>query len=247
MTQVLFEPEIGRLRLDRETFGTLADWAAGVHTVGPALGELRAAGVINDGQAHATVAPGLAAVGSPVCRLRIDMLDCDGAAETAEAWVSGEPAAGMLLPLPNELTEFITLTPVFLPVLLARFVELGPRPRLLAQPVRATENQIARLTTGDRDAAVAELVDGVPDELTRNVVTDLASELRRYWAIRASWESSRGELTGRMVRVLDTAAGLWLLQSQEDPQREVETIWPTTPTTVWRYITRLLPDDDDLG
>lgn len=28
---------------------------------------------------------------------------------------------------------------------------------------------------------------------------------------------------------------------------EVETIWPTTPTTVWRYLTRLLPDDDELG
>ncbi len=250
MTQVLFEPETGRLRLDRETFGTLADWAAGVQKVGPAMTELRAAGVLDDGQVHTTLAPGLAAVGQPVCRLRVDARDRDGAAETAEAWISGEAAAGMLLPLPDGMSEFITLAPEFLPVILARFVELGPRPRLLAQPVRATEDLIARLTASDgdsRQAAVTELAQDAPDEPTRDAVTALSSELRRDWAIRSAWESPRGGLAGRMLRVLDTTTGLWLLQPQHDPRAEVETIWPTTPTTVWRYLTRLLPDDDELG
>lgn len=250
MTRVDFEPDTGRLRLDRETFGTLADWAAGVHTAGSAMAELRAAGVLADGQLHTTLAPGLGAVGDPVCRLRIDMRDRDGAAETAEAWVSGDAAAGMLLPLSDGMTEFITLAPVFLPVILARFVELGPRPRLLAQPVSASEDLTARLTSGGpdgRQAAAAELARSAPDEPTRDALTTLTSELRCDWAIRAAWESPRGGLAGRMLRVLDATTGLWLLQPQEDPTAEVETIWPTTPTTVWRYLTRLLPDDDELG
>lgn len=237
MTQVLFEPDTGRLRLDRETFGTLADWATGVHTAGPAMAELRAAGVLDDGQVHTTLAPGLAAVGQPVCRLRADMRDRDGAAETAEAWISGEAAAGMLLPLPDGMSEFITLASEFLPV-------------ILAQPVRATEDLIARLTGSDRDsrqAAVAELAQDAPDEPTREAMTALTSELRRDWAIRSAWQSPRGGLVGRIVRVLDTTTGLWLAQPQQNPAADVEAIWPTTPTTVWRYISRLRPEDDDLG
>lgn len=250
MTQVLFEPETGRLRLDRETFRVLADWSAGVQTASPAMTELRTTGVIDDGQPHATVAPSVHALGRPVCRLRADLRDRQGHTETGEAWVSDEASTALLLPLPDEMTELITMATVFLPALLARFVELGPRPRQIAQPVAASEDLLARLTTaepGTREAAGAELATTAPDESTRDAVNDLVSGLRRDWAIRAAWESPRGGLEGRMLRVLDTTAGLWLAQPQQDPTAEVETIWPTNPTTVWRYLTRLLPDDDDLA
>lgn len=250
MTRVLFEPETGRLRLDRETFGVLADWSAGVQAGGPALTELQTAGVIDDGQPHAAVAPSVDALGRPMCWLRADLLDRDGGTETGEAWVSGEASTALLLPLPDGMTELIAMATVFLPAVLARFVELGPRPRQVAQPVPASEDLLARLTSTEpstREAAGSELATTAPDESTRDAVNDLVSGLRRDWAIRAAWDSPRGGLEGRMLRVLDTTAGLWLAQPQQDPTAEVETIWPTTPTAVWRYLTRLLPDEDDLS
>lgn len=186
----------------------------------------------------------------PECRLHADLHQRDGDAETGEVWVSRRPAAGLLLPLPDGMAEFITMTPTFLPVVLTRFVELGPRPRLPARPVPATEDLLDRLTTADprgRDAAVAELAQGAPDEPTQQAVTALGPQLRRDWTIRATWTAPGGDRVGRILRVLDTIAGLWLAQPQQDPTAQVETIWPTTPTTVWRHLTGLLPDDDELG
>lgn len=250
MTQVVFEPDTGRLRLDRATFDTLADWAAGNETAGPAMGDLRATGVIDVGRPHSAVAAGLDAVTHPACLLRADLHQRDGDAETGEVWVSRRPAAGLLLPLPDGMAEFITMGPTFLPVVVARFVELGPRPRLPAGPVPAGEELLAALTTADprgRDAAVAELARDAPDESTRQAVTAVGPELQRDWCTCATWTAPGGDRVGRILRVLDTTAGLWLARPQRDPTAQAETIWPTTPTTVWRYLTGLLPDDDELG
>lgn len=249
--RLMFDTATGRLRLDPEMFRHLAGWAAGTQPPGSVLGEFREAGVIQGGAPHPALAAGLHAVRAPRCRLRADLRAAQGRTETGECWVSDEPVAALLLDLPDGLVEFVTLDPAFLPLALARVVELGPRPRLAAQPLQAPSGLLDRLTAAEPDVragAVSELAAMAPDAATREAVAALSSGLRRDWVIRSAWQAPAGsELAGRMVRVLDSSAGLWLIQPQAVLGMGAELLWPTTPTMVWRYLTRLLPDDHELA
>lgn len=233
---VEFDVDSGQLRLDRPTFQRLADWftapggRGGAESV-PA--ELRDAGVLDErDQLHPALAPGLAAVADPMCRLAVRMRDGSGRTERGDGWVGGD-AAALLLDLPDGRCEFGIVHPTFLPVMLARVVGLGPRPRLGGEPRQATVDQLDQLTDPDpasRSTAAARL--SAPG----------LAELRSDWQLQAAWQPAEGSSGIRAFRVLDTPAGLWLVE----PHEHRPMLFPTTPSAVWRRLVRLLPTDAEL-
>jgi hypothetical protein len=235
---VRYEADSGRLRLDREAFRALAAWWSGpLGEYGEAnpdqIAELREAGVIEDDeQLHPILTATIDAVAAPICRLSVRMRDGQGRTEQGDAWVNHEVAA-LLLDLPDGRCEFGAVHPAFLPVMLARVVELGPHPRLAAEPMPATPERLEQLTDPDpalRSKAAVELP-----------APGLAG-LRRDWRIRVTWKPADGADGARALRVLDTPAGLWLVEPH--PERVV--LFPTTPTAIWRALVRLLPTDAEL-
>lgn len=231
---VLFDTDSYRLRLDRDSFRALVAWRSGQHGEATGLDRLRAAGVVQpDDRLHPALQPGLDAVLNPICRLVIRMRDGQGGAERGDSWVGGD-ATALLLDLPNGLCEFGTVHPSFLPAMLARILELGPRPRLAGEPVQATPELLDQLTDPDpvrRDSAA------------RPLGHDSLAELHRDWQIQASWQPGGGSAGVRALRVLDTAAGLWLVE----PHTDRAVLFPTSPSAVWLELVRLLPTDQELS
>lgn len=65
----------------------------------------------------------------------------------------------------------------------------------------------------------------------------------RSWRAEMRWTGPGGHPVGRTVHVADVEAGLFLVERDEAGA----TLWPTTASTVWRQLIRLLPDTDELG
>lgn len=241
MTTVEFQPDTGHLRLGRATFDQLVRWYADrgdPGRAGPIPAALSAAGAADP---HGNLAPpvdlAFSAVTGAICQLaievrRVDTDTGDGAEESGSGWVTGD-AATLLLPLPDGRHELGLVHPTFLPAMLLRVVELGPRPRLATPaPVSAELTQLDQLTGADpaaRTAAATTLLG--------------TARPRRDWQIRATWRPSAGSTGVRVVRVLDTDDGLWLVEAS---QREA-VLFPTTPTAVFRALVRLLPQDHELA
>lgn len=259
---VLFDADTGRLRLDRDSFDALVSRRSGSrhHRVArgarstrtdggdrsdrsrgdadpgttAGLDSLREAGVLQPGdRVHPVLDPGLAAVADPICRLVVHLRDGQGRDERGDAWVGGDLVA-LLLDLPDGLCEFGTVHPTFLPVMLARIVELGPRPRLSGEPVPATPELLDRLTDPDPAQRAAA---------ARPLAHPSLAQVRRDWRAQASWHPAQGSAGVRALRILDTPDGLWLVE----PHAERAVLFPTTPTAVWRELTRLLPTDIELA
>lgn len=239
MTDLELHPGSGHLRLSRQTFERLVAWYTDPR--GPDRGalmvaELEAVGAVaGPGELAEPVAVACAAIADPVCRLTVRLRDDQGRGEQADGWV-GADAAALLLPLPAERYELGVVHPTFLPAMLVRVVGLGPRPRLTgAAPVPASPELVDQLTDPDparRAAATAGLAGPAG-----------SMEVRRDWSAQASWSPAAESSGVRAVRVLDTAAGMWLVEAHQDRVM----LFPTTPTAVWRALVGLLPTDPELG
>ena len=237
---VQFDAATGRLRLPRDEFDALATLVRGGDVDNARLAELRSAGAVRGRQPHPVLVPVLGAVAEPVCGLRLELVDDQRRTEQGEGWVAGD-AAALLLESPEAgQCELVAVHPMFLPAAIARIVRLGPRPRIpAAEPLQVRPELLDRLTShhsGVREDAARELPPGA-------TAAALASGLRLDWSVRASWTGLRDSLGGRTLRVLDTVAGLWLVE----PGGGAMVVWPTTPTAVWRALVLLLPRDVELS
>ncbi|WP_163508627.1 hypothetical protein [Fodinicola acaciae] len=244
---VLFDATSGRLRLDAGSFDVLSGWVTGHDTTPAALEPLRAAGVIVRGRPHELLMPGLVAVGEPLCTVEITIEDAGRNVESGRGWVCDD-AAALLLDLPDELHEFVTVHPTFLPAALARVVRLGPRPRTATMPLQVRNTLLDELLSADEsvratavDALIAETPEG-ERELTAEAARALGSGLSHRWRVRIEWTAPDGSPGGRGIRVLDTAAGLWITE----PTVGVSVVWPTTPSAVWRTLISLMPTEADI-
>jgi hypothetical protein len=231
---VQFDVDAATLRLDRDTFESLAAWVRGGDSDGTHLAELRSAGAVRNGRPHPSLLPGLGAVADPACRLRLWLRDGLGPRKVGEGWVAAD-AATLLLELPDGLCEFVAVHPTFLPVALVNLVGLGPRPRLpapgparLAPPV--LDELLDRDATGREPAArLLAAAAGIDDP---SWVRALVTGGRRMWGADARWAAgSRG------LQVLDTAVGIWLIDSGSAEMA----LRPSTPTEVWKRLVGLLP------
>jgi len=240
VTAILFDERTGRLQLDQATFDCLAAWAHGHGEPGPELSALRDAGVVRPQGPHPALAPGLQAVTEPVCRLRLRLTDEAMRLKSGEAWVAAG-AAALLLDLPDGPRDFLTMPPDFLPAAIARVVRLGPRPRAGAEPVNVAADLLEDIPSSDPARRR-----GAVNRLAAMLVSSTGGRFARpsrIWHAQMTWSSPGDTLTRRTLYVLDNEAGMFLAEFEG----RRATLWPTTPTAVWRLLIRLLPDSQDLA
>jgi hypothetical protein len=196
-----------------------------------------------DGEPHPAVAAALAAIGAPVCTLRL-AVSADVAHDvTGDGWVSGD-AAAVLLDLPDGLRELVTVHPTFLPALLARVVRLGPRPALPVPSVEVPAGRLAELVSPD-DAVRERAADRTAAECGAEAAAHaMGSGLRRRWDIVASWPSAYGGTGQHAIQILDTRAGLWSVEPAGDQRVR---LWPITSTMAWHALVQLLPTSEELA
>lgn len=163
---------------------------------------------------------GLAAVRNPL--VEVDVL-CSGAQALTRhhAWLS-EQAALFLLTVREEERQVLVTSPAHLPSGVARVVRLHPEPVPDREPAAVTEGVLSDLFDEDSAARCAAL-DRTGAEAA--------------WSATARWDE--GE---RWVPVLRRADGLRLLDSYDEQWWQV----PVSATEVWRLLTLLLPDADEL-
>jgi hypothetical protein len=159
----VFDPAKGRLELTEPALATLvahaADPVAAATEDGAPerLRELAAAGVIRGGEAHPAIAGAIRAIVRPdLCTLELAH-----SGKAMRGWVSYDAAALLLPPGDGEERTLLALHPTLLPEALARFVELGPRPRAAAAaPVPPDDPSVGAVRRRWRLTAAWTLDDG---------------------------------------------------------------------------------------
>lgn len=131
---------------------------------------------------------------------------------------------------------------------MAKVVRLGPRPRLTPGALECPVVVVAGLSApdaGQRAASVDRLAETCPTEWVE-WVEQLRGGRWRMWSARTTWPATNMTPTGRAVTVLDNSAGVVRVA---EPQVDVAdatdqtSLTATTPTEIWREVTRLLPTD----
>ena len=223
-----FDAETGLLVASE---AALAALRSGADATPDGWAELEAAGAVAGGMPHPALQPALEAMRSPVCALDLQRGDRRGS-----GWVDAQVAA-MLLPEPDGRRKLVDVPTPFLPAALARMNELGPRPRVeRAVRLRFEVPELLELLARRRDSRDRPEPDA-------SAVAALLAGLREHWRAEARWPPAQGSAGRRVVEVIDTEAGLWLVV----PDEPTVELWPTTPTDVWRQLAGILPRDEELA
>ncbi len=192
---------------------------------------LEAAGLLSDGQLLPSLARALEAVRAPSCRLSVSSRGLE-----ARAWLDVDLAA-LLVPTEPELLELGCVPTAFVPDVLARLVELEPRPVPQDPPFRLAPGRLAHLMAAPDDYAVLP-GEGLQGRYDDAVARRLMASVTRHWRIEAQYTKAEPRADSvRAVEAIDTPGGLWLLEAAGGGVR----LRPTTPTRVWRLLTLLFP------
>jgi hypothetical protein len=258
-----FDPRGGDLRVTREDFAVLA----AVARAGPAAADadaaarLRAAGAMNERSVHSALRSVLAAVNRPVCELRVDRRGFSGrgsgvAADRvtrASGWVDAKVVAWLTDRRRDPRWDLAIVHPTFLPSVLARFVELGPRNRPdSTAPVGLAGGALDRLLDLPANAS-RDLVNGLVepgDGAGAGALHAAVAALRARWRLDVRWDGPDDRPARRSLDVLDSDAGLWLVRrdlAETGVARPPVVLVPATPTQIWRLLTTVLPAGDELA
>lgn len=164
-------------------------------------------GATEDDRLHPAVARPLQAVGAPLAELRIERRGTE-----VSGWMDAH-AAVLLVPRGADLVEVAPAAIPFLPDLVARLVELAPRPAAHRSPAELAPGALAK-------AIASPGTDG----------GDLPP-VNDFWSLETIRAPDRS-LADRL-EVLDTDEGLWELEREQGSVRAV----PTSPSRVWRRLT----------
>jgi hypothetical protein len=159
-------------------------------------------------------------------------------------WASEEVAA-LSIPLDGSddpMCALLAVDPSLLAPLIARVVQLGPRPRRKTFEVIPVEPAVV--------GAIKERAHGgeafPADDPT---VAALAAAIVRHWQLTVAWRHDDGSLAGRSVEVVDAGSeGYWLVgeTTEEEGSTPRPALLTTTPSGVWGLLTALwLPAESD--
>jgi len=211
--------ETGALSVAPETYRALLYATGDSAEAPPGHGEhvaaLEAVGALENGQPHVLIATALAVPRSPTVTLRIDR-----AQASAQGWMTAQ-AASFLFPTAEDRLELTCVSSRFVPAMVARLVELEPRPMPEGPALELAAGDLAQLIAGSQQ----------PAPMTAPGAADALPRVRGHWLAQASHANGR---RGH-CEVLDTDAGLYKL-SPGDAHVAVQ---PTTPTQVWRRLVKL--------
>ena len=188
----------------------------------------------NAAQSHHAEA--LAAVAAPMAMLRLRVAGPDRAS-LHQVWCSGAVSA-VLLHVRDDTYELHTIATPFVPALLGRVTRLGPR--------RTRAHEDIPVSPGWIDAVMSADIDGrAPawQELRAAPNPDLreAAQAGSLWAwtVDCAWPAPDDQPGQRRLAVVDGTAGTWI--------HDDSTLVPASAREVWRVLTRILPDDDELA
>lgn len=251
MTAVAFDPASGSLRLTAETFEALVGVLAGGRPAPSEEAELDAlasSGALGATGPHELLVPGLAAVVAPLCQVRVWVTGSAGE-QMHQGWISRE-AAALLLAVEGTTYEFLTLLPEHVPTVVAAVVRLGPRARwneqVRLETVQATRADIDAVLSEhhrEREAGVRALCTAAGPSMSAWGEA-LRSGPWRAWHAEVVWEIPGGEVAGRGIVAVDTEQGILIAEPTAD---DGVLLRPTSPTVIWRAITRLLPSDGEIA
>lgn len=234
-----FDPHTGALRLDGGAFLALADRAAG-HVLGSSDRDhaLRDAGVLVDGAPHPTLAAALAAVASPRAQLTVTVASEVGV-RVHQGWLAA--ATGLLVDLGDGTYELRTLATDEVADTVLRLASLEPRPALPAAAVVVREQTLDDLASEALQArrrGAGALASGAPATWSR-WATLVAAGRWAFTVVDAFWATRFGSLADRRVALLDTPAGVVLVDAAGDDLR----LLPTTAEEARRVVAGVLPSE----
>lgn len=212
-----FNARTGQLWVTEEMFAALVAHATstvGAPDTADHLESLHAAAAIDEqGRPHDALAGSLAAIREP----NRGTLELSYAGKSMRGWI-GEEGAALLMPAGDDGRRLLSHFPLsVLPGVLAKVVDLGPRPRPEpATPVRYDE----------------EGFDGVRRHWL--LTAEWEASQRPGGGTTGPTESTERKTA---LEVIDTEGGLWVLRPNSDGERMA---WPSTPTRVWRQLVRFV-------
>lgn len=233
-----FDLSQGLLRLSRPTLAVLrARWRGADHGEPDAdehIGALRKAGVIRRRGVHPEVEAALAPMEQPACELEVRE-----SGRLVEGWMSRE-AVTFVYPASEDLVDVAVMHPSLVPWSLASLVGLEPRPRPeVAIDLLLAREDIERLLTArtyDPDAVRGSSGDEPAARVAR-AAEGIVAGLRGRWRAEARWVTPGGRPGGRVVEVIDTDSGLWLVEPGESEMK----LRAITPTFAWRLLINVPP------
>ncbi|RKS75441.1 hypothetical protein CLV35_1907 [Motilibacter peucedani] len=174
--------------------------------------------------AEALAVPGipeaLAAVAAPLATA--ELVVASGAlVTTSRAWLA-RGAGALLLAVHGEVAQLLPVAPAAFPAAVARVVRLGPR-------------RTRRVPTPVEEAVLDDLAHA--DDLRRSsAYSELGADWS--WVLDVRWQGG-----SRQLAAVDGSAGLALVEATPGSA----SLRPATATEVWRLLTRVLPDDEELS
>jgi hypothetical protein len=232
-----FDPANATLRLDAETFITLAELPSdAVDACDTSLGKLVDAGAVQDGVPHPALRLGLAAVSGSVASLQVLVAGRDDV-RLHHGWLSGESA--LLTDLADGTYDFAAVSTEFVPTTIAQLTGLQGRPRLDAASAVVDESLLDDLASNSASAradggeALADLLAPWP-----RVSAAVRAGHWRLSVVDIAFQARERTVVRRLAWV-DTDAGLLRVEVDEHGPALV----PTTSTALWRAIVSILPAD----
>ncbi|HEX9990888.1 MAG TPA: ESX secretion-associated protein EspG [Chloroflexia bacterium] len=157
----------------------------------------------------------------------------------------------------EETAEFEPVSPKFIPLAIARIVDLGPRP--LSAPNGSVSLAVSRLASlgemvANNDLSGAERVLREPPSIDEEWIAPLVRmlHLRRIsWRATSSWTDYTGTTHTSLMVVMDSGdGGLWFVEAPESTEEvtpdSIVTFTPADSQAVWQRIIGLLPSSSKL-
>lgn len=254
MAETRFDPTTGMLTLSPRAVVSLAAAADDIDAVpDEARSELALGGLLKGEQLHPRLRPVAETLARPSIRLHLDYpssgRDCDG-------WFTASLAVFITRDRTDEQLGTVSGLPLGLvPAALARLVRLGPRPRpKVTDPIELDAGLVEALLSpggGFTASQIEALIEPSEEVMAAwlEVLAAMSEAIRGRWRLGLWWNSPSERPVARLIEVVDTDRGLFLLTRRPRGPRRTRRyeLRPVSPTQVWRLLCALLPPAEEIA